>query len=418
MEPQPSSEVAARVEERYPGARIESSVQGWVYLEDFERGVDAYSRIEHPTADDERWVGVCHFQQVEDAEAQGCFERAIAGGQQAARVNLAHLLRMSDRADRAEDELQKVDFARLTSYDQVFFLRVKSIHEEANGNVREALRYAEEAWRRLQGLPEFPILAPSILSQLGILHGRIGRAQRALWFLERGIQLTEGIQQQKARIRWVTVLVAQGRIEDAEHELDAIDTSTLPEPTTVELPWLRAEIGLMQGHLGEAQRHFARAVEIAKHHQVVYEEFLCQLGLATLHAFSGRFSSAMDNLGRAQELISDRSDQLAFRFREILVYVASGAYRREHGVRELGDVASSFGDMGLLQEQGFVRFHIARLKAELGDSSLDEELDALVALGKSLQNPGFLRRELGFAPSMAETLRHDPRVEAATAAQT
>lgn len=404
------SEVVARVEERYPGAKIESPVQGWVYLEDFERGIETYAALDTPTADDERWVGVCHFQKVEDAEAQRCFERAVEGGQQAARVNLAHLLRMSDRADRAEDELRKVDFARLTRYDQVFFLRVKSIHEEANGNVRDALRHSEEAWRRLQGLPEFALLAPSILSQLGILHGRIGRAQRALWFLERGIQLTEGIQQQKARIRWVTVLVAQGRIEDAENELDAIDTSTLPEPTTVELPWLRAEIGLMQGHLNEAQEHFARAVGIAKQHQVVYEEFLCQLGLATLHGFSRQFDQAFSSLERAQELISDRSDQLSFRFREILVYVASGAYHRAHGVRELGDVASAFGDMGLLQEQGFVRFHVARLKAEMGDPTLDDELDALAALGKSLQNPGFLRRELSFAPQMAETLRGDRRV--------
>lgn len=394
--------VSTRVQNRFPGAVLESTVQGCVYLEEFEAGIDAYASIDAPTADDERWVGVCHFQLVEDAQAEKHFCRAIERGQQAARVNLAHLLRMSDRVANAEDELQNVDFARLTTYDQVFFLRVKSIHEEANGNLREALRFAEEAWRRLQGLPEFPLLAPSILSQLGILHGRIGRSQRALWFLERGIQLTEGVQQQMARIRWVTVLIAQGRLADAESELSAIDTSTLPGPRAVELPWLRAEIGLMKGDLDEAARQFVGAVDIAQQHQVVYEEFLCQLGLASLHAFSGEHAKARSNLARAQELISDKSDQLAYRFREVLAFAADGTYREEHGIRELQVVASEFGDMGLLQEQGFVRFHIARLKSKVGDPNLREELASLDALGKSLQNPGFLRRELAFAPEMAD----------------
>jgi ATP/maltotriose-dependent transcriptional regulator MalT len=285
---------------------------------------------------------------------------------------------------------------------------VKSIHEETNGNLREALRYAEEAWRRLQGLPEFPILAPSILSQLGILHGRIGRAQRAMWFLERGIELTEGLQQQKARIRWATILVAQGRVSDAEAALKNIAMESLPEPMTVELAWLRAEIGLMNADLAEAERQYERAIDVAQQHQVVYEEFLCQLGLASTQAFQGDVTRAMEHLARAQELVSDRSDQLAYRFREILVFQASGIYNAEHAVRELSDAAAAFGDMGLLQEQGFVRFHIARLKQDLGDPTLPEELAALDALGKSLQNPSFLQREIGFSPEMKAYLRTTP----------
>jgi len=400
--------VADLVEEKFPGAVLESVVQGWVYLEDFERGIDAYSRLDKPTADDDRWAGVCHFQLIEDARAQSFFEQAAQRGQQAAHVNLAHLLRMSDRADVAAEELQRVDFARLTPYDQVFFLRVKSIHEETNGNLREALRYAEEAWRRLQGLPEFPILAPSILSQLGILHGRIGRAQRALWFLERGIQLTEGLQQQKARIRWATILVAQGRISDAQQALEVINVDSLPEPMTVELAWLKAEIGLMNEDLPEAERQYESAIQVAQQHQVVYEEFLCQLGLATTQAFRGEVARAMDHLARAQELISDRSDQLAYRFREVLVFQAAGIYSSQHSIRELSDAATAFGDMGLLQEQGFVRFHIARLKHSIGDPSLVEEFAALDALGKSLQNPSFLQREIGFAPEMKQHLKTAP----------
>ncbi|MDZ7708006.1 MAG: hypothetical protein U5J97_08990 [Trueperaceae bacterium] len=398
------SHIRSRVEEVHPGAMLESVVQGWVYLEDFDRGIEAYRHIETPTADDDRWLGVCHFQRVEDALAQQAFERAITKGQQAARVNLAHLLRMSDRADRATDELQNVDFARLTPYDQVFFLRVKSIHEETNGNLREALRFSEEAWRRLQGIPEFSILAPSILSQLGILHGRIGRAQRAIWFLERGIQLTSGLQQLKARIRWATVLVAQGRTADATEALANVDPSMIPEPMTVEVEWLKAEIAWLLGNSEDALQRYAVAIAVAQRHNVVYEEFLCQLALSTIFAFRGEDALATEHLQRAQGLVSDRSDQLTYRFREILIFSAIGLYRDDHAIRELLETSEAFGDMGLLQEQGFVRFHICHLKKRSGDSSYTEELDAIYLLAKSLQNPAFLERELRLVPTMKDVI--------------
>lgn len=392
-------DVRRRVEALYPGAEIESVVQACVYLEEFDRGIETYSVIDEPSADDDRWLGVCHFQRVEDAQAQDAFERSIRKGQQASRVNLAHLLRMTDRADRAADELQKVDLARLTPYDQVFFLRVKSIHEEANGNLRDALRFTEEAWRRLQGLPEFAILAPSILSQLGILHGRIGRAQRAVWFLERGMQLTRGLQQIKARVRWATVMVAQGRIREASQALEQLDASEMPEPMLVEIEWLSGEIAWLRHESTAAVGHYARAIDIAQKHQVVYEEFLSQLALASILAFSDG-DGAIEHLKRAQELISDQSDQLAFRFREILVYVATGLYRSQHAIRELAATAEAFGDMGLLQEQGFVRFHICALKLDLDDETYLDEVDALALLSKSLQNPAFLEREILLRPQM------------------
>lgn len=396
-------DIRRRVEALYPGAGIESVVQACVYLEEFDRGIEMYSAIDQPTADDDRWLGVCHFQRVEDAQAQEAFERSIRKGQQAARVNLAHLLRMSDRAGRAADELQKVDFARLTAYDQVFFLRVKSIHEETNGNLRDALRFSEEAWRRLQGLPEFAILAPSILSQLGILHGRIGRAQRAVWFLERGMQLTRGLQQIKARVRWATVMVAQGRISEAAQALQQLDTTEMPEPMLVEIEWLSGEIAWLRRASNAAVSHYERAIGIAQKHQVVYEEFLSQLALASIRAFSDE-EGAFEHLKRAQELISDRSDQLAFRFREILVYAATGHYRSQHAIRELAATAEAFGDMGLLQEQGFVRFHICALKLSLDDETYVNEVDALALLAKSLQNPAFLEREILLRPHMRRTV--------------
>src|SRR5690606_22152513 len=116
--------------------------------------------------------------------------------------------------------------------------------EENSGNLREALRAAEEAWRRIQGMPEYPLLAPSVLSQLAVLYARIGRSQRALWFLERGLSGTRGIERLKARLRRATVLVALGRHQEARLDLESLELTGGP---VAERDYLLGEISLKQG---------------------------------------------------------------------------------------------------------------------------------------------------------------------------
>jgi hypothetical protein len=82
--------------------------------------------------------------------------------------------------------------------------------------------------------------------------------------------------------------------------------------------------------------------------------------------------------------------------------VSTGLYNSEHAVRELLSTAEAFGDMGLLQEQGFVRLHICAFKRASGDASYTEEVESLALLARSLQNPAFLERELHFVPELRE----------------
>ena len=135
---------------------------------------------------------------------------------------------------------------------------------------------------------------------------------------------------------------------------------------------------------------------------IVYEEFLARLALVALSSITQDYAQAAPHLARAQALINDKSDRLAYRFREILLLYWRGDYTPEHALAELEDLAEEFGDMGLLQEQGWVRLHIANLKSELGDASFKEELDLLQALSVSLQNPSFLAREWLLVPKLRE----------------
>jgi tetratricopeptide (TPR) repeat protein len=389
------------VAERFPGVSLESEIQGWVFLEEFEEGVVAYVKLQEPTAKDDRWLGVCYFQLFRDLDALEALYRAINRGEDAARINAAHLLKFVERGDEAEAELQKVDVASLCPYDSVLYYRVLSLHEETNGNLRDALRAAEEAWRRVQGIPEFALLAPAILGQLAILHGRIGRSQRALWFLERGLQFKGARENLKVRLVRAGVLINLGRYQEAQAELESIDLTKAPT-FQVEQQFLHGELSWATGNIESAVQEFSATAQSALGAQASYEEFQSRLALVSIFAFKRDFGPATENMSRAQALISDRSDRLLYRFREVLLLHSMETYTHEHAIEEFEALVAEFGDIGLLQEEGAVRLHIASIKLGLGDSTYITELDRVQALSVSLQNQAFLSKEWTLLPQLRE----------------
>ena len=399
------AEILRSVAIQYPGVRLVSPVQGLVYLKRFREGLDLFEAIPEPTAADRRWVGVCRFQLFEDEKALTAFSKAITEGEEAARINLAHLLRFLERGEEATGQLRSVRLELLNEYDRVFFFRIVSVDEENNGNLREALKAAEEAWKRIQGLPEYNLLAPSILSQLGVLHSRIGRAQRSLWFLERAIQMTDDVDNLKARLRRSAVLNLLGRHREASTELDSLMTEGLPENFIPEMHINRAEIAWAAGKLDEAVSEFEKCCASCEQVQAAYEEFVARLSLSAIACVAEDFRASSQHLARAQELISDKSDRLSFRFREVHLNYARGTYAGTHAASELSALDHEFGEMGLLQEQAFVKLHRAALQEETPNRTSHTLLEEVVSLTMTLQNRAFLAREWTVLPSLRRTAR-------------
>jgi tetratricopeptide (TPR) repeat protein len=397
--------VAGLVSLRFPQVELESPIQGWVYLERFTDGIAAYSDLPSATAKDERWLGVCYFQLAEDLQALECFYRAVAKGEEAARINLAHVLRFVERGDESAAEMRAVTFESLNDYDKVFYLRVTSINEENNGNLREALRAAEEAWKRVQGLPEFPILAPGILAQLGILHGRIGRAQRALWFLERGLQITDGFENIKVRLRRSSVLSALGRHHEARAELGMVKQQGDYQIADPELHLLYGDIEWSAGLLVQAVDQYQLCVDKSAELQVAYEEFLGRIALTALLSQRGDAPAARAQLARAQSLITDKADRLTYRFREIGLHLVLGEYAFDHALKEYQALDEEFGRMGLLQEQGFVKLHMAALLHQQKNGRYTAVLDDLQGLCVTLQNHAFLAKEWHLLPEFRRAVK-------------
>lgn len=387
------------VQAAFPGVQLESTIQGYAYLERFSEGVQAYQGLVEPLPQDDRWAGVCYFQLLQDNDALYALDRAAERGEEGARINKAHLLPFLERGDEAVTELARVNFELLSPYDRALYFRVLSLQEEATGNLREALRAAEEAWGRIQGIPEFKVLAPSILVQLAVLYARIGRSQRALWFLERSMSTTTGMERLKIRLRRAAVLIGLGRFEEARIELDSQDLVQAPETYQVERIWLAGQIALAQGNIREAVQKYHQTISAAVPLGFNYEEFLARLGLVKVLGSRREFAAATEHITRGQELISDKADRLSFRFREVLLMLWQGLYTQAHAIEELHGLIHAFGEMGLLQEQAAVKLQLADMYRIQG-RPVAEILDDLQTLSVSLQNPSFLAREFALLPEL------------------
>lgn len=404
-------DVWALVSERFPGVRLESEIQGWAFLEQFQEGLDAYAALPNPSPKDDRWAAACHFQLLNDLEAIELLYKASNRGEEGAQVYLAHVLPFVERGEESSQILSQVEYESLSTYDQILYYRVLSIAEETNSDLRGALRASEEAWRRVQGTPEYNVLAPSILAQLAILHGRIGRSQRALWFLERGMIATEGIEMLKVRVRRAALLVNLGRYREAETELESPALANAPAQFQAEIKSLLGTIAWARSNLAEATQHYIEAIEFAQEHQFSYEEFVSRLPLISFLGHNRDFAAAQEHLTRAQLLISDKSDRLIFRFREVLLNYWRGTYQPSHALQELDGLIIAFGEMGLLQEQAAVKLHRAELMRTQGIVGWERVLDELHALSVSLQNPALLAREWALLPELQKLAMHShPRI--------
>lgn len=403
------------IAEKYPGVELESPVQGWVYLEEYEKGIEAHqSMIQvHTTAHDDRWLGVCYFQLFDDMKATELFYRAVARFSEAARINLAHAFIFTDRSSEVVTELEKLDIDLLSTYDKVFYLRIRSYYYETTGELEKALADAEGAWRLVQGIPELPILAPQISTQLGTIYGRLGRANRALWFFNNSLNLlSEGMEKVKAVLRMSLLLNILGRYDEAVRELQALSTRYMPKAINAARLVGLADATWGQKDVVSAEKYYEEAIAQALASATSYEEFLARLSLASINGSKGFIATASEHLARAKVLISDKPDELAHQFRDVLV----SYWAKDLSIVQTRDtlkiLAEEFSDTGLLLEQGWVRLHIAEMHRQLGDEeSMLRELDELQKLAVTLQNNNFLAREWTLVPQLREiALKTHPKI--------
>ena len=387
----------SQVEERYPGVVLESVVQGHVYLEQYAKGVEAHQALANPTPADDRWLGVCHSMLRDRFAAQETLYRAVIRGEEGARIELARVLSFFERNAEATSELAQTDLEKLTVADKVLWFRAQSIQKESDANLKQATDFAEEAWRLVQAIPEFPILAPWVLMRLGRLHAQAGRGQRALWCIERAQQLVE--QTDFLQISRSDVLVRLGRFHEAIAALEQLGPPAGSMQEALKYA-LRGEAYWAMDRIANALHDFDRASDLSLQQEYNSIEMHARLGFAALATYREWYAAAYEHLLRAKMIANDKDEILRCRFRELILLARRGDITFDQARQELETLLTEFGAMGLLQEQGWVRLHLADIYRQLDDRRYLREFDELQALGVALQNRTFLAREWVLLPEL------------------
>ncbi len=396
------AEVQELVDKRYEGVALESAVQGWFYLGNYQRGIEAYETLEKPCGRDDRWLGVCYMMLPNRMRAVEVLYGAASKGEKAAHIELARTFSFLERDAEATAELEKVKPEDLSVADQVLWYRAQSIHQETANSLQASIDLAEEAWRRVQGISEFPILAPWVLIRLGLLNSKVGRANRALWCFERGFEIAGETEKWYLQTARVDCLISLGHYAEAITELEKLNSEDVPPVRRAHQFMYGADAAWATGNIKGALHLYDQAAQLALATEENYVEVLSRLSVAALLGFRRAFEAAAENLARAKWIASTRFEKLSIRFREVLLAYWRGAYNPEQTRTELEALAADFGTMGFLQEQGRVRLHLAEVYRSLGGDRYLEELDALQALGVALQNHAFLAREWTLLPELRE----------------
>jgi tetratricopeptide (TPR) repeat protein len=399
--PELTQTVYALIKEKYPDIVLESPIQGWVYLEQYKKGIENFDALpsQQRTAKDMRWVAMCYFQVNEDQQAVLFYQTALYQGATEAGIGLAQAYMFTERMSLVIPQLEQVNFDTLSPGDKVFFLRIRSYYYEVNAKLSNALSDAELAWAIGQTIPEWTITAPYLLRQLGILYGRMGKAQRSFWFFEHSFKVANDNERFGTLLARIEVLIMLGSYLEAREELEKIKIDLVPESYQA-LFYLRwGDVHWTERSLDKAIEMYEQAAMFALKNGWEGEEVIARINLIPLNIAKDYPLTAGEHQARAKAILSDEIDKLIYRFRDALLLLTEKMTSPQQTLETLTDLSSELKELGYLQEHGWVLLHAAEMKRKLS-RDFSSDLDELQKLAVVLQNNNFLSREWALLPEL------------------
>jgi tetratricopeptide (TPR) repeat protein len=380
------------ISQKYPGVVLDSPVQGWWYLDEYKKGIEAYKKIKNPTAEDERWIGACHFLLLNDQVAAKHHHQAIQNSSIAAHINLAHSFMFTQNMDDVLPELSKVDFEALKTTDKIYYLRVKSYYEEQQYNLGRAVKDLETAKELAENIAEKTLWMPILLRASGAIGGRIGKSKYALECHEESLQICSSNRKEVAFLDYIGTLITLGHHAEAERKLKQIQLKSTQDFWHTTFYLHSGTIAWISHKFPEARITYENLIHTAAKYNLICEEFMARVALVSLNLIDNLPVLAKEHLRAAKPLISDKSDKLAYQFQEILLDDFEKTNSAEESYSALEKLSQSYQDMGYIQEQHWCKLHMADIKRRQGLDILPD-LHELQAAAETMQNFKFLTRE-------------------------
>lgn len=375
------------------------------YLSDqFEPGLERFSSLESPNAEDVLWAGQCFFGLDRNVQALDCFYRAHALGLEEGLVFAATILRFCASGVRAEALLRQVDQSKLSSFGRAIWRREYGLQLFAGRQLLEAQQELEHAWQLAASDQLGRRLLPRYSQSLSLVLLELGRDSAALKYLD--VALEQIPTNPGVLLLRATARAYAAELAGAQADLDTFERLAASAD--------RARAGLVHGFLARTNGLIEKAasiyLETASNAKELVEwetELYAELALSALLTEQGDLYVAQAHLARARGLIpKGQASSLTF---EAILAVRHAALLTRHGnseaIKVLEEAIVVLESRDLERDAGIAHLHLAEANFQANQQSQGfQALARAVNARHALGSRAYFALELRALPHVFEVV--------------
>jgi len=371
-------------------------------------GLRVYEELQAPTAEDDRWAGLCLHNLGRLFEAKLHFAKAVARGLPQANIELATLYRLTGLGRLAEETLASVFTSDLSKFDRALALRERGAQAVQNGDLAGAVVHLERAWIEGQGtFAEHSLLAP-IAQLLGTALSDLGREVEAVQYFEHALRSANPARRAYLNAAYGRSLIYLGRYDQAARALGSSQLTAHHVPLSRPLLiYYQGVLARARGACQHATEHFIQAAELSAVSGEPQIECFARLGLSALATSGGQVLEARRQLARARNLTEDARLSAYVQWREGMLKSATG---NPQCLADLQGAVAAFRLLSLRREEMWVWVSLCEVYLESGnadraDNALEHAADLRFCLGEGAP----MAVELRYLPTTLTYLSSVPR---------
>jgi len=369
---------------------------------DYLKGVRLYEGLPAPTAEDDRWAGLCLHNLGQHFDAKLRLASAVARGLYQANIELATLYRLTGLSGLAVSTLRTAIEGDLSRFDSVLALRELGAQAIQDGDLSRAVIHLEQAWVNGQGTFAGDSLSVPIAQLLGTVLSDLGREAEAVPYFEHALRLANPPRRVYLNAAYARSLIYLGRYAQAARMLESSGNAAHHVPVSRPvLTYYRGVLARAQGASQHAAELFSQAADLSSGSGEKQTECFARLALCALATSASDLHTARRQLARVHHLTDDARLTAYAQWREGALKAESGD---RSGVDLLRRAAAGFHTLFLSREEMWVWAFVCEAHLQLNDTvRADEALDRAADLRFSLGEGAPMAVELRY---LSRTLAH------------
>ncbi len=340
-----------------------SPIKSFVSSGDYAGGQLAFSNLEHPSAEDLNWAGLCLAHLGRNVEALELLSQARALGFEAAGTILATVYRLLGEHVRGEDILKTIQTPQLDAIGWCLLERERGAVHYGKGEYRRGVLALERALEHA-GQQDAQFLKAGVTSLLGYVLAHAGQDARAIDHLNLSLERATPSRRCELLTQRAICQMNLGNLNAAQADLTEARVGPCEKSFEGHLRYSEGQLLLFRGLFEEAMGAFLECAALARENREPEAEFYAELYAAHVATSTQALAVARAHLSRAKGIVNrDSAIDLAHLDWDYGALLARAD--NPDALRLFERAAATFERLGLERELGLVWLHLAELHFRL-----------------------------------------------------